>query len=73
VLVAAQFALSLVLVAGAVLIVRTLLNLSHVETGFDRSHVLVIQMDPQGTPYERDRLPRVSARDADRLGQVARR
>jgi predicted permease len=56
VLVAAQFALSLVLVAGAVLIGRTLLNLSHVETGFDRSHVLVIQMDPQGTPYERDRL-----------------
>jgi putative ABC transport system permease protein len=55
-LVAAQFALSLVLIAGAALTVRTLVNLARVETGFDRSHVLVVQIDPQGTPYERDRL-----------------
>ena len=55
-LVVAQFALSIVLVAGAVLLLRTLLNLSRVDTGFDRDHVLVVQVDPQGTNYERDRL-----------------
>jgi predicted permease len=55
-LVTAQFALSLVLVAPAVLVLRTLLNLSHVETGFDRDHVLVVTIDPQGTVYEGDRL-----------------
>ena len=55
-LVVAQFALSLVLVAGAVLFLRTLLNLSHVETGFDRDHALVVRIDPQGTPYEGERL-----------------
>jgi predicted permease len=55
-LVVAQFALSLVLVAGAVLLLRTLLNLSQVETGFDRDHVLLVKIDPQGTGYEGERL-----------------
>ena len=55
-LVVAQFALSIVLVAGAVLLLRTLLNLERVDTGFDREHVIVVQMDPQGTAYEGDRL-----------------
>ena len=61
-LVVAQFALSLVLVAGGLAFVRTLLKLSEVETGFDRDHVLVVQMDPQGTRYEGERL-RVFQRD----------
>jgi predicted permease len=55
-LVVAQFALSIVLVAGAVLLLRTLVNLSRVDIGFDREHVLVVQMDPQGTGYENERL-----------------
>jgi predicted permease len=55
-LVIAQFALSMVLVTGAVLLLRTLVNLSRVDTGFDRDHVLVVQVDPQGTGYERERL-----------------
>ena len=61
-LVVTQFALSLVLVAGAMLFLRTLVSLSRVETGFDRNHVLVVQMDPQGTGYEGERL-RVFQRD----------
>jgi predicted permease len=55
-LVVGQFALSLVLVAGAALFIRTVLNLSQVETGFDRDHALVVQIDPHGTSYENDRL-----------------
>jgi len=61
-LVIAQFALSMVLVAGAVLLLRTLVNLSRVDTGFDRDQVLVVQIDPQGTGYEHERL-RVFQRD----------
>ena len=55
-LVVAQFALTLVLVTGAVLCLRTIVNLERVDTGFDREHLLVVRMDPQGTGYERDRL-----------------
>ena len=61
-LVVAQLALSLVLVAGGLAFVRTLLTLSRVDTGFDRDRVLVVQMDPQGSGYEGDRL-RVFQRD----------
>jgi len=56
VLIVAQFALSLVLVAGAVLCVRTIVNLAQVNTGFERDRLLVVRMDPQGTDYERERL-----------------
>jgi putative ABC transport system permease protein len=56
VLIVAQFALSLVLVAGAALCVRTIVNLAQVNTGFDRERLLVVRMDPQGTGYERERL-----------------
>jgi predicted permease len=55
-LVVAQVALSLVLVAGAVLFGRTLLNLWQVDTGFDRDRVLVVRVDPQGTGYDGERL-----------------
>ena len=68
-LVVAQFALSLVLVAGAVLFLRTLLNLSRVDIGFDRNHVLVVRIDPQGTGYEGERL---RAYQSEMLANLAR-
>jgi predicted permease len=55
-LVVAQFALSFVLVVGAVLCVRTIVNLVQVDSGFDRDRLLLVRMDPQGTIYERERL-----------------
>jgi predicted permease len=66
-LIVAQFALSLVLVAGAVLCVRTLVNLARVDTGFDREHLLVVRMDPQGTGYEGDRLRAMQRQMLDAL------
>ena len=55
-LVVAQCALSLMLVAGAVLCLRTIVNLEQVNTGFDRERLLVVRMDPQGSGYEGERL-----------------
>jgi predicted permease len=44
-LVVTQVALSLVLMVGATLFVRTLMNLSHVDTGFKTDHVLRLDID----------------------------
>ncbi len=44
-LIVAQIALSLVLLAGASLFLRSLVNLTKVDTGFDRQNVLVFQLD----------------------------
>ena len=34
----------------------TLVNFSRVDTGFDREHLHVVRVDPQGTIYENERL-----------------
>ena len=70
VLVVAQFALSFVLVAGAVLCLRTILNLAKVDTGFERERLLVVRIDPQGTDYERDRLRAMQREMLETLGGV---
>ncbi len=44
-LIAAQVALSVLLVAGGGLFIRTLWNLEHVNTGTDRAHVIVFWLD----------------------------
>jgi macrolide transport system ATP-binding/permease protein len=69
-LVVAQFALSLVLVAGAMLCLRTVGNLEQVDTGFDRDRLLVVRMDPQGTGYERERLRAFQREMLETLGSL---
>ncbi len=54
-LVVAQLALSVVLVVGAALFVRTLQNLRTVDTGFDRAHVLLLRIDPHAAGYDAPR------------------
>jgi predicted permease len=49
VLVIAQVALSLLLLVGAGLFVRSLRNLQHVETGYARENVLVLKLEPVGS------------------------
>ncbi len=70
VLVVAQFALSVVLIAGALLCVRTLVNLAAVDTGFDRERLLVVRMDPQGTEYEREFLRTFQREMLETLGSL---
>jgi predicted permease len=73
-LVAGQVGLSLVLLVGATLLVRSLQSVQRVETGLDRDHLLIVDADARGRGYHGPRLlslvGELSARLA-RLGGVA--
>ena len=49
-----QVALSLLLLVGAGLFVRTLVNLQGVDTGFNQEHVLLFQVDTDSIGYKQD-------------------
>ncbi len=55
-LVVAQVSLSLLLLIGAGLMVRTLINLQRVETGFNERNLLLFNVDPSLLGYKGDRL-----------------
>jgi predicted permease len=55
-----QVALSLVLVVGASLFLRSLINLTSVDTGFNRENVLRMQIDPGSVGYKGDE-PRLAS------------
>ena len=55
-LVVAQVSLSLLLLIGAGLLVRTLINLQRVETGFNERNLLLFSVDPSLLGYKDDRL-----------------
>ncbi len=52
VLVSVQFCLSLLLLAGAGLYVRTLMNLGQIEAGFNEEKLLLFQLNPGSTGYQ---------------------
>ena len=54
VLVVSQVALSLVLLVGAGLFVRSVLNLTNVDTGFDKENVLRLRVDASSAGYLED-------------------
>ena len=56
VLVVAQVSLSLLLLAGAGLFVRTLRNLEQVSVGFNQENLLEFRLQPGGSVYKNDRL-----------------
>jgi predicted permease len=53
-LVTSQVAVSLVLLVGAGLFVRSLINLTRVDTGFDRENVIRLRVDPSSVGYRED-------------------
>jgi len=53
-LVVSQVAFSLVLLVGAGLFLRSLVNLNHVDTGFNKENVLRLQLDPGAVGYKED-------------------
>jgi predicted permease len=64
----AQLALSVILVAGSVLLIRTSLALRQVDAGFDAEHVLTMRMAVADTPYQtRDGISLLTAQGIERV------
>jgi predicted permease len=73
-LISGQVALSLVLLVGAGLLVRSLRQLETSDTGLDRDHLLVVEVDQSAVGFERtetDRLTRELSLAFGRLPGVA--
>jgi predicted permease len=70
-LVAGQVALSLVLLAGAGLFLRSLRNLEGADSGFDKADVLVMGVDPAASGYKGDaRLEAMMQQVEERVGSL---
>jgi predicted permease len=69
-LVVAQVSLSVLLLIGAGLLVRTLRNLQHVETGFNAQNLLLFSVDPSLIGYEDERRAALYERMFARLEAV---
>jgi predicted permease len=70
-LVAGQVALSLVLIAGAGLFLRSLSNASDIDVGFDRHNVLRFRLDLPGAGYQMDqRMTSVMNLIEERIGSM---
>jgi predicted permease len=70
-LVVLQVALSLAMLVGAGLFGRSLRNLTQLDPGFDREHLMSVWIDPQIAGYPRDRLPGLYQRLTERIESVA--
>ena len=69
-LVVAQVAMSLVLLIGAGLIIRTLHNLQNVDTGFNPHNLLLFRVDPNLLGYKGDRLANLYRQIFERIEAV---
>jgi macrolide transport system ATP-binding/permease protein len=69
-LVAGQVALSLVLLVGAGLFLRTLRNFSELNPGFDRDHTLTVWLDTHAAGYRGGQLSALYQRLIDRVEAV---
>ena len=65
-----QVALSIVLLIGAGLFVRTLRNLQHVDYGFDAQNVLLFEINPSLNGYRGDNLQNIYQQVAERIDSV---
>jgi predicted permease len=70
ILVVAQIAISLVLLMGAGLFLRTLANLRDVDLGFVSERLVVLDVNPQAAGYSGDRALALARRLLDGIGAV---
>jgi predicted permease len=70
ILLAVQVAISLVLLVGAGLFLRTLSNLRHVDIGFNPQNLLLFRINPQLNRYDEKRTITLYRDMLDRLGSV---
>ena len=68
--VGAQIALSVVLLGGAGLFVRTLDNLRHQSVGFEIKNLLTFGLDPTISGYDEDRTPQIVTNALDALRRI---
>ncbi|HEY9126480.1 MAG TPA: FtsX-like permease family protein, partial [Acidobacteriaceae bacterium] len=69
-LVAAQVVLSLVLLVGAGLFLRSLNNLESQDLGYDRSHLLMAQFDARQNGYKAEQAPAVMRSLEEKLAAI---
>ena len=69
-LVVAQVAMSLLLLVGAGLFIRTLHNLQKVDAGFNQQNLLLFRVDPRLNGYEKERLTNLYRQMFDRIEAV---
>ncbi len=70
VLIVAQIAISMLLVAGAGLFVRTLANLNAVDLGFNRDHLLLFSLDASQAGYKNQALANLYSDLQDRFRRI---
>jgi predicted permease len=70
-LVVSQVAVSLALLIGAGLFLRSLENLRNVDVGFPADEVLQVEIDPQGAGYREEQLPGLYRELVERIGAIA--
>ncbi|HSA54987.1 MAG TPA: ABC transporter permease [Gemmatimonadaceae bacterium] len=69
-LIAGQVALSMVLLVGAALLVRSLRHVEGADTGVDREHLLVVDVDAYSRGYRDARLATLAQELGDRLRRI---
>jgi predicted permease len=65
-----QIALSVMLLGGAGLFVRTLDNLRHQDVGFEIAHMTVFSLDPESSGYSDDRTPGIISNALESLRRI---
>ena len=68
--VGAQIALSVILLGGAGLFVRTLDNLRRQQVGFEIDRLILLTLDPSNSGYGEDRTPQIVNSALDTLGRI---
>ncbi|HKG95638.1 MAG TPA: ABC transporter permease [Gemmatimonadaceae bacterium] len=70
VLIPAQVALSLVLLVGAALLVRSLRSVQDADVGLDRDHLLIVGVDAPASGYRGERLTTLTQQLSERLARI---
>ena len=65
-----QVALSIVLLIGAGLFLRTLANLRSVDVGFNANNLMMFRINPQANRYESERIPQLYTQTAAALSAL---
>ena len=69
-LVVLQVALSLVLLAGSILMMKSLANLQNQNLGLATANRYVVHFDPQGAGYTQDRIPALNRQIEERFSAI---